>query len=214
MRFKLTALAAYMVAVPVHAVDFEIGTGVTQYEKQPNGVWYQNGFPSDMDMTGTAISIGVSKQYGSLRYRIEYLSLGQVMSNANATTDQNYSPHYVSTCGSTCEVNKFQGWGDVWGTVFSVSRPVHAFGLPLYAEGGLWAYVPKWRVEVYSLPPNPELIASVKHDPKLEIGPMLGFGIRYSGVDVGVRYLYAEANGDQWPAIYKGAYTLMVKAYF
>lgn len=214
MRFKLTALAAYMAVIPAHALEFEIGTGVTQYEKQPNGVWYQNGFPSDIDLTGTTISIGVSHQVGSLRYRIEYLSLGQAMSNAIATTDQNYSPKYVATCGSECEVLKFHGLGDVWGMVLSVSRPVHAFGLPLYAEGGLWAYVPKWRVEVYTLPPNPVQVASVKHEPKMEIGPMLGFGIRHSGVDIGLRYLYAEANGDEWPAIYKGAYTLMFKAYF
>lgn len=215
MRFKLTALAAYMaLSVPAHAVDLELGFGETHYIKQPNGIWYQEGFPYELELTTVSNSIGISGERNGIRYRFEYLDLGPVSSNAVATTDQKYTQNYVLTCGDSCDLLKFAGIGEVAGIVLSASRPVRVFDLPLYVEAGAYFYKPKWNVQVYTLDLTPDLVADVKHEPKMEVGPVIGFGMRYSGVDIGLRYIYCPATTDEWPGVYKGAYTLMVKAYF
>ncbi len=217
MKRLLIALSMFSPAFSpdVLAFDFEVGYGLVKYEKQMNGIWYQDGFPNEVDLNTSALSIGVSKQIGKNRYRLEYLAMGNAMSNAVATSDTLYTPYYTQTCAPDCRLYKYQGFGDVKGVVLSASRPVQIFGIPFYAEAGAFFYVPSWRVEVYTLPPGePELLGTMKHDPKLEIGPMLGFGVRYSGVDIGLRYLRAEATSDDLPGVYKDAYTLMFKVYF
>ena len=208
------AFMAPIVSMPADAVDIELGFGQTRYVEQPNGIWYQEGFPYQLELTTVSNSIGISAERNGIRYRLEYLDLGPVSSNAVATSDVKYTQHYVQTCGDNCDLLKFAGIGEVAGIVLSASRPVRVFDLPLYVEAGVFFYEPKWNVQVYTLDEAPELVADVRHEPKMEVGPVIGFGVRYSGVDIGVRYIYCPATTDEWPGVYKGAYTLMLKAYF
>ena len=201
-------------SMSAQAVDFELGTGTTHYKKNSDGLWYQEGFPYSEDLRDTPVSIGLSHQFEKFRARIEYLDLGWAHMSALAVgNDYMYAPGQPGSCVGECPMRRYIGNGHVKGFVLSASRDVPLFGLPLYVEGGIYTYSPTWR-EVVVDSANGDILIELKHEPKREITPMLGFGIRYSGVDIGVRWFQLESSGDEYPALYNRAYTLMLKGYF
>ena len=60
MKFKLTALAAYMAAIPAYAVDVEVGTGYSFGITQPDGAgYYQEAFQHWIDTDDQVLSFGL-----------------------------------------------------------------------------------------------------------------------------------------------------------
>ena len=210
---KLIAILLMLLPVVAGAVDIELGTGTAHFKKNQDGLWYQEGFPYSEDLKTTPLSIGLSHKFGNYRALIEYLDLGQVFMSALATHDYLYAPGQPGNCVGDCPLYRFVGNGNVKGFVLSAARDVSIFNIPFYVEGGIYTYKSTWREIVLDSTTGTELI-KINHEPRQEITPMLGFGIRYSGLDIGVRWFQLESSGDASPALYNRAYTLMLKAYF
>lgn len=200
----------------VYAVDVEIGFGETHYIKQTDGVWYQNAYPYWMDAEDQNLSLGISWKPTNIRYRAEFLALGKHYVNAVAIADGKYNPYYVANCVSNCGEVVLQGRGSISGLLLSASRDVQPFGLPLYVEAGVYVNVKKWQVSVISADLDANLLAEVAREQQIDYGPVLGFGVRYSGVDIAFRYIYLDdsSEGDPITPMMAGSYTLMFKAYF
>lgn len=80
----------------------EVGVGVSYFEKQEDGNWYQEPFPYDLDMTSGSASIGAVFKISERDFvRLGYAYLGKVKSEAIATaSDENYAEckHDTSQC--------------------------------------------------------------------------------------------------------------------
>ena len=204
-------------AMPANAgeIDIELGFGETHYIKQTDGVWYQNAFPYWMDMEDQSLSLGVSWKPGNVRYRAELFAAGKHYVKAIVTSDGTYNPYFVANCGSNCGLVSLEGRGSVSGLVLSASRDVPIMGVPFYAEAGVYANVKKWQVTV-SAPMGDHVYGEAAREHQIDFGPVIGFGLRYSGVDIGFRYIYLDdsSEGDPITPMMTGAYSLMFKAYF
>jgi hypothetical protein len=211
---KLAIAFSLVLPLQAGAVDIELGTGFGTYRQQHDGVWYQSEWPHTLELNTNPLSIGISGERNGIRYRAEFLALGSAYSNSVATSDAKNGKYYALTCSDQCDLYKYTGRGSVSGVVLSASRPVPVMGVPFYAEAGAYVYVPVWKMTVSPTNENQTFTAEVAHESNLLVGPMLGFGVRHSGVDVGIRYLYVEATGDDYPAIYTSAVTVMFKVYF
>lgn len=211
MRFKLTALAAYMAVIPAHAVDLEMGFGETHYIKQTDGVWYQDAFPYTMDLNDQSLSIGMSWKPSTIRYRAEFLALGKHYVNALATSDGTYNPYFVTHCGDACGLVALQGRGSVSGLLLSASRNVHG---PLYVEAGIYANIKKWKITVTQL--DGTFPREMQREHQIDFGPVVGLGLRYNGIDAGVQYIYLDASseGDPITPMMTGAYRGYMRVYF
>jgi len=197
-----------ILAVPAQALDFEFGYGQTHFKHDHNGRWYVEGYPRLEELKDTALSFGVSHKFGSLRYRVEYLNLGEARLTSQFPSDLNYTPFDNS---KPVEALIF-GRGKVAGGLLSVSRDTPVFGLPLYVEVGAFVHRPEWRVYVYE-PKTMQYCGEFARDGQLRVGPVLGIGVRHGALDIGIRYLHLEAGGDV-PTYYVGAYTGVIKFVF
>ena len=209
---KNTLLAAALLTIfPAQAVDVEIGVGETHYIKQTDGVWYQEAFPYWMDTKDQNLSIGVSWQPDNIRYRAEFLALGAHYVNSIATSDGTYNPWFVANCGTDCGLVSLIGRGSVSGIVLSASRPVY---VPVYVEAGVYANVKKWQVTISKV--DGGFLRELQREHQIDFGPVIGLGVRYQGVDIGLRYIYLDdsSEGDPITPMMTGAYTLSFKAFF
>lgn len=217
-KVELAILAACFIGLSYEAkaVDLEVGFGHTHYIKQTDGVWYQDAFPYWMDTDDQSLSLGLSWKPSETRYRAEFLALGKHFVNAEFVPDGRYNPHYVNNCGTECKTYVLQGRGSVSGIVLSASRDVPILGLPFYAEAGIYANVKKWQVDILATNESADLLQSVVRKYQIDYGPVIGFGLRHNGIDVGFRYIYLDdsAEGDPITPMMTGAYSLMFKAYF
>lgn len=218
-KVELAIIAACFIGLSYEAkaADLEIGTGYTYFVKQTDGVWYQEAYPYWMDQDDQSLSIGVSWKPAETRYRAEFLALGKHAVNAIATSDGTYNPYFVANCKPDCGLASLVGRGSVSGVVLSASKDFHVFGLPFYAEGGIYANVKKWQVTIGPVMGDgsrPTVDLAREH--QIDFGPVIGVGFRYGAVDVGVRYIYLDdsSEGDPMTPMMTGAYSLMVKAYF
>lgn len=196
-------------------IEFEIGTGFNYYQEQHDGAWYQKAYPHWLDMKSTPLSIGISQKTGKNRYRVEFVYLGPMYIQAAFVPDGVYNPANTGCVGAgTCDLYVLQGRGSTSGVLLSASRDVPIWGLPFYAEAGLFANVHKWKVSV--MKPDGTLLAEVEREYQITYGPTLGFGIRYSGVDVGIRYYYLDDSSEDDPITpaHIGAIAIEYKIYF
>lgn len=205
---KKSVLAiALLASASAQAMDLEIGTGRTKYKTTHDGLWYQEQYPHSLDLNSVPMSLGISEEYRGIRYRAEYLYLGWVYSSASWVSDADY---YAGT--SAVPTMHGFGRGSVSGLVLSASRPVPILGLPFYAEAGAWCYVPKWKMTVTNIATG--ITGEGETERAWKIGPTLGVGLRYSGIDISIKYLGMQQDGAKLPPIYDHAYILETKVYF
>ena len=192
-----------------NAVDIEFGTGATHYKTAHDGLWYQSQFPSENDLTSVPWSIGISQQYGNLRYRAQMLSLGSVYTSGVWASD---GDSYPGSKSQPMYIGK--GKGSASGLVLSVSRDTPIFNLPLYAEVGGFFYIPAWseKIQDYS---NAQYLYELKAEPTVRLGPVIGIGVRQSGIDISLKYIGMQYNGSEpFPPIWDRAYIMEMKVYF
>ncbi|MHB2010050.1 MAG: hypothetical protein ACYCOX_18690, partial [Acidobacteriaceae bacterium] len=99
-----------------HALSFEVGAGVGQYQPYGNGIWFQKGFAYNLRLTGPVVSFGLTGQMRPwLRYGVRYLDLGSMSSNSTDTpSDANYNG--VNGCNGSCwPMANYVGHGSVQG---------------------------------------------------------------------------------------------------
>lgn len=206
---KRSILALALLPLCANALEFEVGTGATHYKKAHDGLWWQGNHPATEDLQSVPMSLGVSAERNGIRYRAEYIYLGWMYNSGLWVSDADNYP------GSTATPTLSGiGRGSVAGLIFSASRPVPVFGIPFYAEAGVFAYVPKYKMTVTDRVTGEVWEAQTTRS--WRFGPALGVGIRYSGVDVSVKYLGMNQGSSESsnPPIYDHAYVLETKVYF
>jgi hypothetical protein len=215
MNKTALTLAALALSAPAHAVEFSLGAGYTRFAEQADGVWRQEAYPHWMDMDSPSLSVGVSFRPREVRYAVEFLYLGDLYIQGEWVDDNKYNPANVGCLAAgTCTSVVGQVRSNVAGVVFSAARDVPVFGIPFYAEAGIFANVQKVKVNVMEL--DGTLITEVEREHQINYGPVLGFGVRYSGVDLGLRFVYLDDSGEDDPITPAAPYamSLMYKAYF
>lgn len=211
----LVTAVSFVLCNQALALDVEIGTGINYYQKQTDGVWYQEAYPYWMDFESTPLSFGVSDKIGNNRYRAEFVYLGSLFVNAAFVPDGIYNPANTGCVDAgTCELLVLQGRGNTSGIVLSASRDVPVMGIPFYAEAGIFANVHRWQVTVLST--DGSFVGEIARKYQITYGPVLGFGIRYNKVDLGVRYYYLDdsSEGDPITPAHVGAISVMYKVGF
>lgn len=204
---RQSTLALALLPLCAQAVDIEIGTGATHYKTAHDGLWYQEAYPHTFDLQSVPMSFGVSGERNGIRYRAEYLYLGWMYNASQWVSDKDYYP------GSPVVPTRHGvGRGSAAGIVLSASRHVPLFGLPFYAEAGAWVHVAKYKITVTNTMTGS--FGDYEAPRSWHVGPAIGFGIRYSGVDVGVKYLGMQQSEDGSYPVYDHAYVLETKVYF
>ncbi len=209
-----------LLLTPAHALSFEVGAGVGQYQPAPNGIWYQKGFGYDLHLTGPVVSFGVVGQLRPwLRYGIRYLDLGSMSSNSTDTpSDANYNGVRQACNGKCWPMANYVGHGSVQGIAITL-QPQYRLAPHLYSflEGGLWIYRPTWTMNVYhwcstrtALPLNLHIV-----DPsRFQLGWTFGSGIRYRQTSVAFDLYSVRVLGTSFPSISPLDVTIMLRQEF
>jgi hypothetical protein len=208
MKKSILAIAL-LATLPAHAFDIELGTGAAHYKTAHDGLWYQAQYRNDLDLKTTPWSVGISEQYGSLRYRAQIISLGSVYTAGVWASDADYYPGSPSK-----PLYIGNGKGSASGLIFSLSKPAPFFDLPLYVEAGAFIYVPSWvqKIRDYN---SREYLYDLEAEKNVRIGPVLGIGIRKHSLDISIKYIGMQYNGTEpFPPIWDRAYVLETKVYF
>jgi len=108
---------------------------------------------------------------------------------------------------------RFVGRGNVAGVALTVSKEMKLFASDLYVEAGPYIFKPTWQVDLYNEETD-EWIRNFTTDGKLNVGPLIGVGVRYGVLDVGLRWMNVTGKDAMNPTPWRHAYTLMVKAVF
>ncbi|MHB2009470.1 MAG: hypothetical protein ACYCOX_15685, partial [Acidobacteriaceae bacterium] len=204
-----TVIAASVVLLlgrAAHALQFEVGAGLRQYQAAPNGIWYQRGFGYDLHLTDPAISFGITGPLRPwLRYGIRYIDLGGATSNSTDTpSDANYNGARQACNGSCWPLANYSGHGSVQGVAFDlqpqyqIARHLHAF-----VEGGLWVYRPTWTMDVThwcstraATPMNLHIV-----DPnRIQLGWTFGTGVRYRQTSLAFDVFDTRILGTSFPS--------------
>lgn len=210
--------AAVLYLASSAAATWEASVGITRFDSQPNGIWYQQGAttPYKLDLTSPAISIGVTDRFaGGLRWRVGAMHLGKARSTAIATaSDADYATRACG--GNPCwPLSHWHGEGSVSG-LYAALNPEHRLGpVTLVGEIGLMLYRPTWIMTIPDWRPCrdcPPQYLQVVHHPRWQPGLTAGIGVRLSNrLTVMLNRVTATASGDEWPAIYKHATMLSAR---
>ena len=201
----------------------ESGVGLTQFGKAIDGRWYQSPFPHTLEMRSVSSSIGIkyrapTEKFDNLFIRAGYEYQGKASSSAEATaSDENYAN--CTTGKETCwPMSHWYGTGDVSGVYLTLVPERMVNGTGFFAEAGVYLYRPKWEVNIPdwigSREDEPHLV-HVAHNPKWQVAPMLGFGVRRGAWAIAYTIKRISADGDDYPAIYdKATHNLSIRFTF
>lgn len=221
---KTLLLFTLFFPVLASAVNLELSVGTNQYKLTPDGTWYQEAFPHDLDLNSEAWAVGVSHKFDKYPLlRAEYVSLGMARANAWAVpNDYNYNPNTNQCIGKCLPLANFVSKGSVKGIALSFA-PEWKFGtISVYAEGGIYIYQPTYKASIHNVyccfgdqyPVGPYPSGTIKHNSHTSFTYLFGAGVRYKNVDLSVRYYDVEAADDAVPALYIGATTAMIRVNF
>lgn len=190
----------FLLCASAHAVDLDLGIGQAQYQKPGNGIWYQEPFPNQFNLTPTTYSIGLTGYMtDSLRWRAGYLNMGSVTSSALAVADDaNYNGH---GCNKPClPLSHWYGTSHLDGIYFTALPEYKTGDWSFFAEGGFWIYRAKFDMDI------PDWTPTFTHTEHLyvssdvhKIGSVLGLGIKYGHTSFMVEQLDAHAGGTYPP---------------
>lgn len=126
----------------------EAGVGMSRTNPQPNGTWYQEGFPYTLDLTKKSFYLGLREQITpTVSAHINYVNFGVLHADAMATpVDANYDPVSQSCIGPCVAQSHFVGSGRSDGVKFALQWNPNGFGL----IGGLFVFKPRWQTTVYN----------------------------------------------------------------
>lgn len=213
-------LALFLLALPIaaHAADFEIAAGVARYQPRGNGMWYQDGFPHSISLNAPAVQIGLTGNLlPHLDWHADYVWLGQVRSDAIATSDANYGGPQ-QPCKGSCEwKNRLTGHGYVQGFKLSLEPYTHWNGWRFGVEAGAFVYKPYWQVDViWRAAPdyNDSRWFTIKNTAAVQVAPMAGFSIGRDNVDVSYQFFLTKSLGKDQYSLYKTTHVLQLRYRF
>lgn len=179
----ILAIIFAAISLPALAIDFEFGIGNTTFSKPPNTIWYQQEFHHTFDLNSGSYSIGVSDYLTqSMRWRVAYTRLGNVSSNAQATSDAIYNATNHCTTGH-CQLNTYRTEGSVRGFSLTLAPETMVGGIKVFAEAGAFVYLPKFAAHVASSNTG-QVYGHVQYSEGWKAGPQIGLGVEYQRVSL------------------------------
>lgn len=195
---KLIAIA--LLVPSIASAQVVAGLGVSVFAKAGNGTWFQNEYPHELDMRSPSATL----RYDMDNFSVGYMYVGKVTSHALAkASDAAYaanSPYPLST---------WHGSGDTQG-LFASHR--QRWTDNFYTTLGLMAYRSTWEVDIpdwvpatdaATLIPGTPRPLHVQHRTVWRTYPMLGVGYQSGRMAVELSLLPADAQGDEFPAVYR-----------
>lgn len=163
------------------AVELEMGLGVSRTQPQPNGTWYQIGFPYTLDLTKTSWYIGVREQVTpDWSMHADYVSFGVLHADAIATTDADYNASTHACNATPCIAQShFVGSGRSDGIKLAAQWKPEGQGFGLI--GGLFLFKPRWHTTVYDWTISRDMVPStIEHSIKQRWTARPVIGISYT----------------------------------
>lgn len=198
--YLLLALCSF-----AYAGDVTLLVGVSQFTPHETGVWYQEEFPHRLNMRSGSLGLRYDSATGAngLSYSVGYMNLGRVSSSAQAiSSDAVYGATHSQCNGSECwPLSTWIGSGDVQGIYGS---RVHHIGAWAF-EYGLYLYRPTWSVHIpdyYWQIGQPPVDLTVTHNPKWQIGPMLGLRYQVDKWSLNLSTWHTASEGDECASLY------------
>lgn len=189
------ALILALFIMPSHALDMELGLGQTRSSPAPDSQYVQKTFPHARDLIGAAYYIGVTQAFShspqwfnfwsnGMRYRLGWLDLGNVRTEAWATSDDaNYSGvgggcYDMSRCRPE-DLSKWDVFMRTKGIEISASPEWVAGPGHFFVKAGLFFHRPRINVRIWRDDSDP---ARTKYDyqERVNAGPTVGVGYTFS----------------------------------
>lgn len=212
MKFILSLILA-LCALSAHAVQFEAGLGVSHTQPQPNGTWYQEGFPYQLDLNHASWYIGVREKIDDrLSVHVDYVSFGIIHADAIATpVDANYNPATHSCVGGCVAESRFVGSGRSDGLKVAAQWAPNDNGFSLI--GGLFVFRPRWHTMVYNWTPSVDIPPrTIEHSIKQRwtVRPVIGVAYRKGGWELRLEQYFNKPFDSTDTGLTKGTTMLSV----
>lgn len=187
----------------------EVGVGMSYFEKQEDGNWYQEPFPYDLDMTSISGSIGAVFKISERDFvRLGFNYLGKVQSEAIATaSDENYAEckHDTSKCWP---LSHWYGKGHTKQFYLTYDRYYRLLGVVVVVEGGVVMNKVDWQVEVPDWLPTRDatpIPIVAKHKAIWQPSGTLGVGVQLNDrYRVMLNVNWAPSGNDSYYSVAKG----------
>lgn len=165
-----------LLSLPAQAIEPELGVGLNHTTTVEDGFWYQQALPYNLKLNTFMWSAGLTGKFSDRwAWHVDYVSTGEVHSDALATTDENYDRFHHVCLSTPCQpIARYVGEGHANGVKLlveynSLSFPhaVMAFGpyffRPVWTDvvTTISGYTPNGTVYVASNIPNNHIAAIV-----------------------------------------------------
>jgi len=205
-------------------VHLELGAGVSRYETQGDGTWYQEGMQHDLGLSAPVLLGGLTgplytRESWGIDWHIDYVSLGHVSSQCECTpVDANYNTQTHSLIANPVPVPNadFVGNGNAQGVALTIEPYLRYRGWRVGVEGGLFPYRPNWNEVISNWSPGPgnktgTITAETPH--AWEIGEVMGLSVGHGPFSVAYQHYFLPTRFDTHhsPAIWKGADVILLK---
>lgn len=216
---RLALLLLLVVPAFAHAVDIEIAAGAAHYQPRGNGMWYQEGMPHSFSLNAPAVQVGVvGAVMPHLDWRVSYVWLGQVRSDAIATTDENYGTPQNPCRGQCVSKGRFVGHGYVQGVKFSLEPYTHYAGWRFGVEVGAFVFRPFWQVDYTERLAVNNYADSGTHTWKntaaWQVSPMAGVSVGRGSVSLSYQFFMTSARGDGQFSLYGATHVVQLRYRF
>lgn len=192
------AVVCLLFAIPVHALEFDIGIGQTKANHPNNGIWYQEEFEHSFDLKSVSYHAGIRfAATDNLDVIGGYKHLGDFSSNAQASaSDPNYA-RYQAGLEDIWPLSTWKGENTVKGFYAGLEYSYKSF----FVKAGGYQHknkfsitVPDWRRRENGSYGEPQYLK--KHaDDSSKLGWFLGVGVKYGKFSLGYEIL--EVKGDK-----------------
>lgn len=208
MKYLILAVAL-LVTKECVASEKEVSIGYTSFGKQPNGFWYQKGFPYKLDLYSPSFSASyyTGDDHSKFQYGVSYTYLGKAHTTAMAVpNDDNYDPVH-HTCFTPCwDLSKFDTVSSSQGISFIVRKNI---SLSLFVESGvMWQWTTN-DVKVYGWQSEyggEKKDIEAHHKPKLIPLPQGSVGYRIDDNWIAKLSVYGVKSSEgEYPAVIRGA---------
>lgn len=189
------------------AGEITASIGVTHFNSQHNGIWYQKGLPHTLKLTSASYGLEwmSGSQSDTWQYGVAYNYVGKAKSHAMATpSDANYDNKANKCIGECWPLAKFNTEGVVEGLSLVARRNYGNW----FAEGGVMlskaineVVVDDWYCCLDQATTG-RLRLNVRHNSKIIPLPQASIGYRYESLTVKFNIFPTSATGDDWQAVF------------
>lgn len=185
--------------------------GPCQSTPQSNGVWYQKGFPYELNMATPCLGLRYdSARFGPWSYSLGYLNFGRISSSAEATaSDDNYNTATQACNGECWPMSHWFGNGGTQGLYASVVRHYGSWAI----EAGLMLQRPTWEMRIpdwIQCQTCAPIDLTVTHNPRLQLNPVLGLRYTLKEWSFNLMTVRTASRGDEWSSLYTQTYAALV----